>query len=104
MPIGHHTGREDYMSRRIDQARVDSNNEFEQRRLAENALMELISATMTGVEIKQADKTEDAGIVFTAQHSQIKGNKTDLIMFRGGLPFLSIQVTTGMSEKNRDNI
>jgi len=102
MPTGHHMGPEDYMLRHIDRGQAGLGNEAEQRRMAEVALGELISASITGVEVEKGDKMEDAGTFFTAKHSQMKGKQTDLIMFREGRPFLSIQVTTGMSERNRE--
>lgn len=102
MRPGFHEREENLHIHNIDWQRANPANEDEQRREAEGALRLLILNAMTGVTVEKGTPGEDAGVIFTAKHSQIKGDQSDLIMFRDNRPFLAIQVTTGMSKANRD--
>ena len=72
--------------------------EVEQRREAEDALREILMKTLEGAILEKTTKDEDAGATFTAQHSQIRGQQTDLILSKEDRLLLALQITTGKSE------
>ena len=86
----------------IDRNRAAADNEARRRILAEGALREILNGSINGIKVEKAKPDEDAGVTFTGQHSQIKGDQTDLLMSRENNLFLALQVTTGKSNATQE--
>lgn len=92
----------DFSRDSMDWQKKTPSNETDQRHQAENAVRQLLLGTLTGIDVEKATPDEDAGVTFTGQHSQIKGQQTDLVLMREQRPFLALQITTGQSTANKE--